>query len=151
MMVTGGVETWRVLDVPLSVFLISTDLSTLLTSMVSVFTTKNTSGLFLSSNYSLQVVNSFLFSNATFPNNLEEIYDTHFGFVSAQTGRALVIGEWGGYYTGKDKIIQDYQADYFNRKGISGNFYWALNPNPGGMLLLLLSFSFLLIKYLFYS
>jgi len=50
----------------------------------------------------------------------------------SDTGRGIIIGEWGGFYSGMDKVIQDYQAAYFNSKGISCQFYWALNPNPGG-------------------
>lgn len=36
------------------------------------------------------------FTAATFPTNLPTIFDAQWGFAEKLTGRAVVIGEWGG-------------------------------------------------------
>ena len=43
---------------------------------------------------------------------MPNIWSAHFGFVERKTTRALVVGEWDGHYTGKDKTWQDASADY---------------------------------------
>ena len=78
---------------------------------------------------------------------MPNIWNLHFGFVEGKTGRAMVIGEWGGHYTGKDKTWQNALADYMienclqvesfvpfatsQRTLSQDNFYWCLNPNSG--------------------
>lgn len=66
-----------------------------------------------------------------FPSNLDAVWDDHWGFVKAQTNRAVVLGEWGGHYTGDDKKYQDQMVTYLTSKGMTSNFYWSLNPNSG--------------------
>ena len=76
------------------------------------------------------------FEHADFPDNLEQVYERHWAFVAGTTGAPLVIGEMGGFYTGKDKIWLDWALGYCQRHGI-GVFYFALNPNSkdtGGLL-----------------
>ena len=71
-----------------------------------------------------------------FPNNMPAIWDRHFGFVAEKTKQAVVIGEFGGVYTGYDRQWQDEFVDYLKRKGF-GAFYFGLNPDSddtGGLL-----------------
>ncbi|CAN0141424.1 unnamed protein product, partial [Phaeothamnion confervicola] len=42
-----------------------------------------------------------------FPNNMPAIWDAHFGWVEATTGKAVVIGEWGGKNVGDDATWHD--------------------------------------------
>ena len=48
-----------------------------------------------------------------FPDNMIQVWDRHFGFVQQSTGRAMVVGEFGGFYTGDDKRWQGAVVDYF--------------------------------------
>ena len=52
-----------------------------------------------------------------FPFNMPEIWDRHFGFVAEATKHAVVIGEFGGLYTGYDKQWQDAFVDYLKQRG----------------------------------
>jgi len=64
------------------------------------------------------------------------VWDAHFGFVQQKTGRAILVGEWGGTYEGIDKVWQQAAAAYFAERGI-GSFYFCLNPgslDTGGLL-----------------
>jgi endoglucanase len=77
------------------------------------------------------------FSVDTFPTNMPAIWDKHFGYLF-QEGAAVVPGEFGGRYTGSDKVWQDAFVDYLTQKAAPGFFYWSLNPNSddtGGILL----------------
>lgn len=71
-----------------------------------------------------------------FPANMVQIWDRHFGSVQQATGRAVVIGEFGGFYTGNDKVWQDAFVTYLLERGF-GSFYFGLNPDSvdtGGLL-----------------
>ena len=71
-----------------------------------------------------------------FPANMVAIWDRHFGSVQQATGRAMVIGEFGGFYTGSDKVWQDAFVTYLLERGF-GSFYFGLNPDSvdtGGLL-----------------
>jgi endoglucanase len=59
------------------------------------------------------------------------IWDAQWAFVEEATGRAAVVGEWGGHYKSKDKVWQDAFADYIVDKCLEDTFYWCLNPNSG--------------------
>ncbi|CAN0409949.1 unnamed protein product, partial [Phaeothamnion confervicola] len=77
------------------------------------------------------------FQDSSFPLNMENIWDLHFGWVAQRTGRAVVVGEWGGTDAGMDAQWQTAFAEYLNAHGIS-SFYWTLNPgssNTGGWML----------------
>ena len=71
------------------------------------------------------------FAVAGFPGNMPAIWNKHFGYLF-ERGVALVPGEFGGRYTGTDKIWQDAFVDYLKTKSASRSFfYWSLNPNSG--------------------
>lgn len=63
------------------------------------------------------------------------IWDAQFGFV--RDGAPLLVGEWGGWLTGRDAVWQRAFAAYLRARHI-GSFYWSLNPtsrDTGGLLL----------------
>ena len=71
-----------------------------------------------------------------FPANMVAVWDRHFGSVQQSTGRAVVLGEFGGFYTGSDKVWQDAFVTYLLERGF-GSFYFGLNPDSvdtGGLL-----------------
>ena len=71
------------------------------------------------------------FSAASFPDNMPAVWDKHFGYLF-QAGAAVVPGEFGGRYTGTDRIWQDAFVDYLRARSSSKSFfYWSLNPNSG--------------------
>jgi hypothetical protein len=46
-------------------------------------------------------------------------------------GSAVVIGEWGGHYTGSNQAWLEAMATYLLAKGMTDQFFWCLNPNSG--------------------
>lgn len=70
------------------------------------------------------------FTATDFPQNLLPIWDQDFGNTPKQSGKPIVIGEWGGHFVHKDTIWQKRITSYFIENNI-GNFYWCLNPNSG--------------------
>ena len=83
--------------------------------------------------YGPDVYNQDYFQVSNFPNNMPEIWDTHFGFVEGLNGHPIVIGEWGGKYASgsADETWQNAIAQYFVENCMSDQFYWCLNPNSG--------------------
>lgn len=81
------------------------------------------------------------FQSTTFPLNMPDIWNTHFGFL-LDKGYTIIPGEWGGKYgtnngNPKDIVLQDGLVSYFKSKHICNSFYWDLNPNSsdtGGIL-----------------
>ena len=76
------------------------------------------------------------FEEENFPHNMDAIWDSHFGFAQHATGQAIVIGEMGGFYKGKDRVWQDWAIEKCRREGY-GVFYFELNPDSvdtGGIL-----------------
>ena len=69
------------------------------------------------------------FDDKKFPSNMDAIWHRHFGYL-ASAGHTVIVGEWGGFYAGKDRIWQDEFAKYLQRNQLS-SFYWCLNPNSG--------------------
>ena len=70
------------------------------------------------------------------PQNMPEVWDKHFGFVADLTGRAVVVGEFGGFYTFHDKEWNDAFVGYLIERGF-GAFFFCLNPDSddtGGLL-----------------
>ena len=68
---------------------------------------------------------------------MNHIWETHFGYVAATGKGCLVVGEWGGWYTGSDAVWQRAFSAYLSRHRV-GSFYWALNPtsrDTGGLVL----------------
>jgi endoglucanase len=70
------------------------------------------------------------FKDPSFPNNMPDIWELHFGYLR-DLNYTLVIGEWGGNYGGKDKVWQDKFSEWLVEKGIYDFFYWCLNPESG--------------------
>jgi endoglucanase len=76
------------------------------------------------------------FSDPSYPANMPRIWDTLFGHLVGK-GFTVVTGEFGGRYTTSsnpglnDKLWQDSFVTYLLNKGITSNFYWAVNPNSG--------------------
>ena len=86
--------------------------------------------------YGPSVYEQGYFKAHDFPANMPAIWQARFDFVRAQTGAPVIIGEMGGFYTGKDQQWQDWAAAYMKLKGI-GVFYFALGPesdDTGGLL-----------------
>jgi len=71
------------------------------------------------------------FQDPTFPKNMPAIWDAHYGMVANKTGRAVVIGEWGGQVAGLDQTWLDEFVPYLQQKGLTSQFFWCLNPDSG--------------------
>jgi endoglucanase len=72
------------------------------------------------------------FSDATFPENMPQIWDTQFG--SLRSTNTLVVGEWGGKFglaEPKDLVFQKKLISYFISKNMCSSFYWSWNPDSG--------------------
>ena len=66
---------------------------------------------------------------------MEVRWRRHFGYLQ-RTGATVVVGEWGGFFKGKDRQWQEAFREFLLRNDL-GSFYWALNPNSqdtGGLL-----------------
>lgn len=81
--------------------------------------------------YGPSVYNQTYFQSEDFPESMPKIWDLHFGYIHKEKLGTLAIGEWGGWYTGLDKIWQDKFAEYIIERKIFISFYWSLNPNSG--------------------
>lgn len=69
------------------------------------------------------------FNANDFPSNMPAIWDAHYGYLVAK-GLTLAVGEFGGRYVDKDKILQDKLVEYLGQKSIA-TFWWSWNPNSG--------------------
>ncbi len=80
------------------------------------------------------------FSEATFPKNLYERWETGFNYIATEGIAPIFIGEFGGHgvdSTSKEGIWQQQLVDFIARKKLSFT-YWCWNPNSqltGGILL----------------
>lgn len=74
------------------------------------------------------------FNASDFPDNMTDIWETHFGYLTG-LGYSVVIGEFGGRYghggDSRDKTLQDALIGYMDSKGMTDFFYWSWNPNSG--------------------
>lgn len=80
--------------------------------------------------------NQSYFASPSFPGNMPEIWDDHFGLASSRTRHALVVGEFGGTNRDRDQRWQSAFVQYLTIRKISC-FYWCLNPgssDTGGIL-----------------
>ena len=68
------------------------------------------------------------FNEKDFPDNLLSTWTDDFGHLNKD--HAIVIGEWGGHFSGKDEVWQKRMMSFMNQHRI-GHFYWSLNPNSG--------------------
>ena len=77
------------------------------------------------------------FSEEGFPGIMGGIWETHFGYVASSGKGCVVVGEWGGWFTGSDAVWQRAFSQHLAKHHI-GSFYWALNPtsrDTGGLVL----------------
>jgi len=81
--------------------------------------------------YGPNVYGQSYFSAGNFPANMPAIWEDHWGFIPAATGRAFVIGEWGGPFSGKDQVWMEALVAYLKTKDATDQFFWCLNPNSG--------------------
>lgn len=68
------------------------------------------------------------FKSPDFPNNLEAIWQRHFGFL---LGKApLIVGEWGGKYApdSKDRVWQNKFGEWLRKNAVDWT-YWCWNVN----------------------
>jgi len=62
---------------------------------------------------------------------MPSIWDSHWGYIPAATGNAIVVGEWGGIYSGSDQQWLQAFASYLQTSGFTSQFFWCLNPDSG--------------------
>ena len=57
------------------------------------------------------------------------MWDTQFGWIEGKTGRAVVVGEWGGSIMGdaKASLTQQKLAEWLVRSCVPDNF-WSVHP-----------------------
>ena len=87
--------------------------------------------------YGPSVAPQAYFEAADFPANMPAIWEAHFGFVSSRQLGCVVVGEWGGWFSGTDATWQKAFAAWLSKRQM-GTFYWALNPtsrDTGGLVL----------------
>ena len=84
--------------------------------------------------YGPDVFDQPYFNDSNFPNNMPDIWDTHFGYL-VERGYAVIIGDFGGRYGNggdpRDRTWQDTLINYMDDKGMTDFFYWSWNPNSG--------------------
>lgn len=67
------------------------------------------------------------FNDGAFPSNLAALWSSRFAYLAEWSKAPVVIGEMGGWYTGKDQQWQDWAVSFMRDKGI-GIFYFVLQP-----------------------
>jgi hypothetical protein len=59
--------------------------------------------------------------------------ESQLGFIEDWTGKAVIIGEWGGFYEGEDNLPSrawlDAFSDWLPQNCLEDTFFWSLNPN----------------------
>jgi endoglucanase len=72
------------------------------------------------------------FSEPDFPDNLLEIWEQHWAYLSRENTAPIIVGEFGGRSVGQDLegIWQRSLVSYLRENNLS-YFYWTLNPNSG--------------------
>ncbi len=72
------------------------------------------------------------FSDAEFPENLPEIWESHWAYLVHENIAPVIIGEFGGRSVGEDPegIWQRTLVSYLRDNNLS-YYYWTLNPNSG--------------------
>ncbi len=70
------------------------------------------------------------FAAEDYPNNMPQIWDSHFGYLKDRS-YPLAIGEFGGKYQQKDRLWQNMFVQYLQDRDIQHFFYWSWNPNSG--------------------
>jgi endoglucanase len=72
------------------------------------------------------------FSDPGFPDNMIEIWDSHWGYIQKEGLAPVIVGEFGGRSVKDDRegIWQRALVSYLHENEI-GYLYWSLNPNSG--------------------
>jgi endoglucanase len=77
--------------------------------------------------YGPEVFEHAYFEDPAFPENLFAIWDAQFGFVESVSGRAMVIGEWGGSISGdneKAALTQQKLAEWLVSRCAPDQYWW---------------------------
>lgn len=81
--------------------------------------------------YPQSVYNQKWFSDANYPNNLESVWDAHWGYLVKENIAPVLLGEFGTKLaTDSDKLWLTKMVGYLKDNGISYS-YWSFNPNSG--------------------
>jgi endoglucanase len=84
--------------------------------------------------YGPEVFAQTWFTDSTFPNNLDAVWESHFGFLLTNNTAPLMFGEFGirdeKSVEGKSLIWFKKFTEYMNVKKCSWT-YWSMNPNSG--------------------
>lgn len=118
----------------------ATDLRGALVHPLDLFTSENTQRVVYQVSLlgpSVSPTMSYAYSTS-FPDQMYAAYDELFGGVEEATGRAVVVGKWGGSLNDAqqgDAMWQKAVAEYFIDRCLDDTIYWALNPNETGGLL----------------
>lgn len=71
------------------------------------------------------------FEDANYPNNLESVWDSHWGYIVKENIAPVLLGEFGTKLeTDSDKLWLNKMVGYLKDNGISYS-YWSFNPNSG--------------------
>jgi endoglucanase len=71
------------------------------------------------------------FEAADYPNNLESVWDSHWGYIAKENIAPVLLGEFGTKLeTESDKQWLNKMVGYLKDNGISYS-YWSFNPNSG--------------------
>eukprot|EP01084_Bolivina_argentea_P061532 112467_1 len=82
--------------------------------------------------YGPSVYEQEYFNDDNFPQNMPNIWTTHWGYLMNVNGmNAIVTGEWGGRMIGNDEIWMNSYVDYLISIDATDTFFWCLNPNSG--------------------
>jgi len=71
------------------------------------------------------------FTEAGFPANMPAVWELQYGHLARRGTAPVLVGEWGGKFTGADRTLQLAFAAYLAEAPIVGSFYWCLNPDSG--------------------
>jgi endoglucanase len=100
--------------------------------LVSPITISNQKKLVFSPHcYGPSVAYQPYFADPTFPANMPEIWDDHWGTVNTKTGQAVVLGEWGGQLANPDGTWLNAFVTYLLARDLTSQFFWCLNPDSG--------------------
>ncbi|WP_438447010.1 cellulase family glycosylhydrolase [Gorillibacterium sp. sgz5001074] len=83
--------------------------------------------------YGPGVASQTWFNAPDFPNNLPEVWDKHWGYISKQNLAPVLVGEFGGRQTDQtsvEGVWQNKLVDYIKANDLYWT-YWTLNPNSG--------------------
>lgn len=76
------------------------------------------------------------FNNSDFPNNMADVWDAHWGYITEdEDAPAVVLGEWGGPTNGTNGEWMSALVQYLIGKDLRSNFFWCLNEDgsPQGL------------------